>query len=172
MDYGKNNCRDSAILHIRVVAREKNIMIDNLGLEVTVDGRKLTRVDVPTIRRSIALAMKQLGIPNAQACEVLGVHRDTYRKIAASEGRKAPEVIGVVFGQGDWTPETQDQDPATCDRCRGIKRGSRLYCAACHSTGFERELENERIDDIFAEASEMEAESRDKKAKRRTRKLK
>lgn len=147
-------------------------MIDERGVEIVADGRKLSRVDVPTFRRSIALAMKQMRIPDSQACEVLGVCRDTYRKIAASAGRKAPAVIGVVFGQGDWTPDDQDQAPKTCTRCHGIKRGSRLYCAACHSTGFERELENERIDDLYAEAVEVEAESRDKKAKRRTRKLK
>jgi hypothetical protein len=150
-----------------------NIMIvSQSGVKVTLSGRKRSDIDVGTVRRSLAIALKYMDIPDTKACQILGVCRNTYRKIAASEGRKAPAVIGVVFGQGDWTPETQDQDPATCDRCRGIKRGSRLYCAACHSTGFERELENERIDDIFAEASEIEAESRDKKAKRRTRKLK
>jgi hypothetical protein len=81
-------------------------------------------------------------------------------------------VIGVVFGQGDWTPADQDQAPPTCDKCHGIKRGSRLYCAACHSTGFERELENERIDDLYAEAVEVEAESRDKRAQKKGRRLK
>ena len=146
-------------------------MIDEHGVEIVIDGRKLNRVDVPTFRRSIALAMKQMRIPDTQACEVLGVCRNTYRKIAKSTGRKAPAVIGVVFGQGDWTPADQDQDPAVCNKCRGIKRGSRLYCAACHSTGFERELEHERIDDLYAEAVEVEAETRDKRAQKKGRKL-
>jgi hypothetical protein len=153
------------------MARGKSIMIDERGIEIVADGRKLNRVDVPTFRRSIALAMKQMRIPDTQACEVLGVCRETYRKIAGSVGRKAPSVIGVVFGQGDWTPADQDQAPSTCDKCHGIKRGSRLYCAACHSTGFERELENERIDDLYAEAVEVEAEARDKRAQKKGRRL-
>jgi hypothetical protein len=144
--------------------RQDTNMIDQHGLEVVIDARKLSRVDVPTFRRSIAIAMKQMRIPDTQACQVLGVCRNTYRKMAKSSDRKVPAVVGVVFGKGDWTPEVQDQDPSKCDRCHGIKRGSRLYCAACHSTGFEHALENERIDDLYAQAAEAEAEARDKRA--------
>jgi len=153
------------------------MLVDTSGVKVALSnlstrGRS-TKVDVAVVRRAFALLLLFENVKDTDACQILGVCRNTYRKMVdPTKSRKAPEVIGVVFGQGDWTPETQDQDPATCDRCRGIKRGSRLYCAACHSTGFERELEHERIDDIFAEASEAEAEARDKKAKRRTRKLK
>lgn len=154
------------------VMRQDTDMIDQHGLEVIIDGRKLNRVDVPTFRRSIAIAMKQMRIPDTQACEVLGVCRNTYRKMSRSNGRKVPAVVGVVFGKGDWSPEDQDQDPATCNRCHGIKRGSRLYCAACHSTGFEQALENERIDDLYAEAAEAEAEVRQKRVNRKSRKLK
>ena len=153
------------------------MLVDTSGVKVALSnlsnrGRS-TKVDVAIVRRAFALLLDFKNIKDTDACQILGVCRNTYRKMVdPTKTRKAPEVIGVVFGQGDWTPADQDQDPATCDRCHGVKRGSRLYCAACHSTGFERELENERIDDIFAEASEAEAESRDKKAKRRTRKLK
>ena len=148
------------------------MIISESGVKVNLRGHKRSDIDVDTVRRSLAIGLKRMDVPDTKACQILGVCRNTYRKITASSGRKAPAVMAVVFGQGDWTPADQDQDPATCDRCHGVKRGSRLYCAACHSTGFERELENERIDDIFAEASEAEAEARDKKAKRRTRKLK
>lgn len=153
------------------------MLVDTSGVKVALSnltnrGRS-TKVDVAIVRRAFALLLDFKNIKDTDACQILGVCRNTYRKMVdPTKSRKAPEVIGVVFGQGDWTPADQDQDPATCDRCHGVKRGSRLYCAACHSTGFERELENERIDDIFAEASEAEAEARDKKAKRRTRKLK
>lgn len=147
-------------------------MIDQHGIEKKIDARKLSRVDVPTFRRSIAIAMRQMRIPASQACEVLGVCRDTYRLMIKSSSRKVPPVVGVVFGKGDWTPDVQDQDPSKCDRCHGIKRGSRLYCAACHSTGFEQALENERIDDLYAQAAEAEAEARDKRAIVSKRKLK
>ena len=153
------------------------MLVDTSGVKVALSnltnrGRS-TKVDVAIVRRAFALLLDFKNIKDTDACQILGVCRNTYRKMVdPTKSRKAPEVIGVVFGRGDWTPADQDQDPATCDRCHGVKRGSRLYCAACHSTGFERELENERIDDIFAEASEAEAEARDKKAKRRTRKLK
>ena len=153
------------------------MLVDTSGVKVALSnlsnrGRS-TKVDVAIVRRAFALLLDFKNVKDTDACQILGVCRNTYRKMVdPTKSRKAPEVMGVVFGRGDWTPADQDQDPATCDRCHGVKRGSRLYCAACHSTGFERELENERIDDIFAEASEAEAESRDKKAKRRTRKLK
>lgn len=150
------------------------MLVNESGVKVALSslrGRGRSKIDVKMVQRSFAILMDREDVADTVACQVLGVCRNTYRKMVASTGRKAPDVIGVVFGKGGWTPSDQDQDPATCDRCRGIKRGSRLYCAACHSTGFERELENERIDDIFAEAAEMEAEKRDKRAQKKGRRL-
>lgn len=121
-------------------------------------------LDVSLIRRSFALMLKQQKVPPGKAAEILGVHRNTYRTMIS----QVPKPLGVVFGSGEWTPECQDQDPATCTRCGGdngqIKRGSRLYCAACHRTGFEKRIENERINDIFNEAISAECEAQERKA--------
>lgn len=142
-------------------------MITTNGIEISVDGRKRTHVDVPTVRRSIALMLKQMNVPAHLAGEILGVHRHTYRDLITS-ATKVPPPLGVVFGSGEWTPGVEDQDMRTCNRCGGdggtIKKGSRLYCAACHRTGFEKRLEKERIDDIFQEAIAAECESQERKA--------
>lgn len=142
-------------------------MITQAGIEISVDGRKRTQIDVPTVRRSIALMLKQMNVPAHLAGQILGVHRNTYAKLTNTPSR-VPPPLGVVFGSGDWTPDCQDQDPATCRRCGGdggvIKKGSRLYCAACHRTGFESRLEKERIDDVFQEAMAAECEAQARKA--------
>lgn len=142
-------------------------MITADGIEISVDGRKRTHVDVATVRRSIALMLKQMNVPSHLAGQILGVHRHTYRDLTKSAS-SVPAPLGVVFGAGEWTPDCQDQDPATCTRCGGdngqIKRGSRLYCAACHRTGFEKRLENERVTDIFNEAISAECAAQEKKA--------
>lgn len=56
---------------------------------------------------------------------------------------KVPEPNGVLFGaQLGWSPEREAQrlDPA-CRTCGAtIRDGSRLYCAGCTRTGFEKRL--------------------------------
>jgi len=149
-------------------------MIDTNGIEILIDGRKRTYVDVKIVRRSIALMLKQMDVPSHLVGQVLGVSRQTVHNMTSGTSSKVPPVLGVVFGSGEWTPECQDQDPATCSRCGGdsgiIRKGSRLYCAACHKTGFEKRLEKERIDEIFQEAIAAECEAHERKvelAKRR-----
>lgn len=128
--------------------------------------------DVALVRRSIALMLKQQGIPAEKAAEVLCISRRSYFSMI----KPTPRPLGVVFGSGEWTPADQDQDPATCNRCGGdggsIKSGSRLYCAACHRTGFEKRLEKERIDDVFQEAMAAECESQARKAEMANRRKK
>jgi hypothetical protein len=142
-------------------------MISTNGIEITIDGRKRSHVDVATVRRSIALMLKEMNVPAHLAGQILGVHRNTILAMTSAKS-KAPKPLGVIFGSGEWTPECQDQDMATCNRCGGnngsVKRGSRLYCAACHRTGFEKQLENERIDDIFEQAVSAEVEAQERKA--------
>lgn len=121
-------------------------------------------IDVSLIRKSFAQMLKHYNVPSSKAAEILGVHRNTYRNLC----KPTPPPLGVVFGSGEWTPAVEDQDMQTCNRCGGdggtIKKGSRLYCAACHRTGFEKRLEKERIDDIFQEAIAAECESQERKA--------
>lgn len=143
-------------------------MITASGIEISVDGRKRTQVDVTTVRRSIALMLKQMDVPAHLASQILGVHRNTYAKLASGTRSRVPQPHAVIFGAGEWTPECQDQNHETCNRCGGqngqIKRGSRQYCAACHRTGFDNRLEKERIDDIFQEAIAAECEAQERKA--------
>lgn len=143
-------------------------MIDTNGIEISLDGSTRTYVDVKTVRRSIALMLKRMNVPSHQVGEVLGVSRRTITTMTSGKPSKVPPVLGVVFGSGEWTPDCQDQDPATCTRCGGnngiIKKGSRLYCAACHKTGFEKRLEKERVDEIFQEAIALECEEHARKA--------
>lgn len=142
--------------------------MDLVGTTIVMpDARIRTKIDVPTLRRSIAITLKRMGVPAHLAGEVLGVHRNTISAMTSPQRAKVPAVTGVVFGSGEWTPECQDQGDSTCNRCGGekgvITRGSRLYCAACHRTGFDGMLEKERIEDIFSEATAAECESQAKK---------
>lgn len=61
----------------------------------------------------------------------------------AADWEKVPEPVGVLFGADPcWSPgrEAQRLD-RSCRTCgAAIPPGSRLYCAACTRTGFERKL--------------------------------
>ena len=122
------------------------------------------QLDVALVRRSIAMMLQDQRVPAEKAAEILRVSQSHYFRLV----KPTPPPLGVVFGAGEWTPDCQDQDPATCKRCGGdggaIKKGSRLYCAACHRTGFESRLEKERIDDVFQEAMAAECEAQARKA--------
>ena len=97
---------------------------------------------------------------NRQA-EVFGLHKSTIQRVV--NGRVDGDRVEPLFGSGEWTPGVQDQDPHTCDRCGGdagvIQRGSKLYCAACHRTGIERRLAEQRtVTEIADQYAEVETE--------------
>lgn len=144
------------------------------SVKVVIDGRKRTAIDVELVRRSIAAMLREMKVPARLAAEVLGVHRVTYQKMVASRKSSVPKPLAVVFGSGQWTPDAEDQDQKDCNRCGGdngcIRKGSRLYCAACHKTGFETQIEAERITDIFDEAYATECDAMNKKAMAKRRK--
>lgn len=61
----------------------------------------------------------------------------------AEPEKDIPHAEGVLFGsQVGWSPERESQPPDRCRSCganRGpIQDGSRLYCAGCNRSGFER----------------------------------
>ena len=74
--------------------------------------------------------------------------------------KAVPKDITPVFGSGEWTPDCQDQDRRTCNRCGGddgsIQKGSKLYCAACHKSGFDRRLIDQLKREIAAEVVQDE----------------
>jgi len=145
------------------------MIITTRNEKVILSNGKKTHLDVQTVRKTIAFLLKEMNVPARLASQVLGVHRNTYYSLTSAKPKpKSPEPLAVIFGSGEWTPECQDQDMATCNRCGGdnsvIRAGSRLYCAACHRTGFEKRLENERIDDIFEQAVAAEVEAQERKA--------
>jgi transposase-like protein len=72
-----------------------------------------------------------------------------------------PRPIGVVFGVKPWDREAEaiEQGDPDCPRCGGedgsIQPGSRLYCAACGRTGFDRRIgERKMIEAANAAVSE------------------
>lgn len=124
------------------------------------------------LRQAIVAELYSQGLSLKQVGEVFGLHASSVQRIVKQDERAEP-----LFGSGEWTPAVQDQDPRSCDRCGGddgvIKRGSKLYCAACHRTGFDRRLAEQRVKDDIAEqleelATEYQAASERKPlAKRR-----
>jgi hypothetical protein len=101
---------------------------------------------------------------------------DVFRCNQASISRSITEYdpdVTPLFGSGEWTPEDQDQSPATCNRCGGdngsIRRGSRLYCAACHKSGYDARMAERRVRDKLRETAEdiqSEGEAIERKPKR------
>lgn len=110
------------------------------------------------MRRSLVAELYSRGLTLDQVAEVFGLHKGTVQRIVKRDDRVTP-----LFGSGEWTPATQDQDPRSCDRCGGddgvIQRGSKLYCAACHRTGNERRLKEQRtVTEIAEQYAEVETE--------------
>ena len=125
------------------------------------------------LRRALIAKMVDQGLSIRQIAEVFGIHRNTASRLAKTDPHVEP-----IFGSDPWTPECQDQKPKSCTRCGGkIKPGSSFYCAACHATGHERRLMDERIKSEIQDAYELieaEAETvtrrRQSLAKRRAKK--
>jgi AraC-like DNA-binding protein len=124
---------------------------------VRTDGRELCTSEV---RRTLIGELYSRGLTLQQVAEVFGLHKSTVQRVV---NRHDGERLEPLFGSGEWTPDVQDQDPRSCDRCGGddgvIKRGSKLYCAACHRTGIERRLQDQRaVTEIAEQYVEVEAE--------------
>lgn len=102
-------------------------------------------IDTAEVRARIVNELYGRGLTLAQVAEVFGCHKSTVCRMV--NGRRDP-AVEPLFGSGEWTPEIQDQDPRRCERCGGddgvIQRGSTLYCAACHRSGFDRELREQK----------------------------
>lgn len=110
------------------------------------------------LRRAIITELHAQGLTQRQVAEVFGIHETRVHQIIKSDPPVEP-----LFGSGEWTPAVQDQDPRTCGRCGGddgvIQRGSKLYCAACHRTGNERRLKEQRtVTEIAEQYAEVETE--------------
>lgn len=117
-----------------------------------------TAVCAERLRKAIIVELYSQGLTLKQVGEVFGLHESRISQIVKHDSRVEP-----LFGSGEWTPDVQDQDPKTCDRCGGddgvIQRGSALYCAACHRTGMDRRLQEQRvITEIAEQYEELEAE--------------
>lgn len=64
-----------------------------------------------------------------------------------------PKPLAVVFGsQLGWSPRCEAQRPGSCTTCGGVPEGSRLFCAACCSTGFDTRLAQLRARDPVPKA--------------------
>lgn len=104
----------------------------------------VSSVCVKGLRRAIIVELYSQGLTLKQVGEVFGLHESRVSRIVKHDERVEP-----LFGSGEWTPEVQDQNPKTCDRCGGdggvIQRGSKLYCAACHRTGMDKRLQEQQI---------------------------
>lgn len=128
---------------LRVYASGHSELIQNDDWKLTVKG----------MRKTLIAELVHQGMPIGMVAEMFGIHRQTARTLA----RRDPNVT-PVFGSGEWTPKCQDQKPKSCDRCGGdkgiIKRGSSLYCAACHKTGMEKRLVSQRVAADIQEAYE------------------
>ena len=125
---------------------------------VRSDGRELCPSEV---RRTLIGELYSRGLTLQQVAEVFGLHKSTIQRVV--NGRVDGDRVEPLFGSGEWTPGVQDQDPHTCDRCGGdagvIQRGSKLYCAACHRTGIERRLAEQRtVTEIADQYAEVETE--------------
>lgn len=112
-------------------------------------------VNLDVVKRGLIAGLIAKGLTNKQVAEVFGIHRNTVAKYASPDPHTE-----AVFGSGEWSPKCQDQPAKSCDRCGGnIKRGSSLYCAACHSSGHEAKLRKQRFaDSVNAAYDEIEAE--------------
>lgn len=112
------------------------------------------------VRKSLIGELYNRGLTLQQVAEVFGLHKTTVHRIV---NRIDGEAVEPLFGSGEWTPGVQDQDPRTCDRCGGdegvVKKGSKLYCAACHRTGIDKRLQEQRIvTEIAEQYEELETE--------------
>lgn len=110
------------------------------------------------VRKAIILELHAQGLTLKQVGEVFGLHESRISQIVKKDPNLSP-----LFGSGDWRPDVQDQDPRSCDRCGGddgvIKRGSKLYCAACHRTGMDKRLQEQKtIAEIAEQYVEVENE--------------
>jgi len=65
-------------------------MIDTNGIEILIDGRKRTYVDVKIVRRSIAMMLKQMDVPSHLVGQVLGVSRQTVHSMTSGAASKVP----------------------------------------------------------------------------------
>lgn len=124
---------------------------------IRTDGRELCTSEV---RRTLIGELYSRGLTLQQVAEVFGLHKTTVHRIV---NRIDGERLEPLFGSGEWKPDVEDQDPATCDRCGGdngvIRKGSKLYCAACHRTGIDKRLKEQRtIAEIAEQYVEVEAE--------------
>lgn len=117
-----------------------------------------TAVCAKGLRKAIIVELYAQGLTLKQVGEVFGLHESRISQIVNHDPHVEP-----LFGSGEWRPDAEDQNPHTCDRCGGddgvIKRGSKLYCAACHRTGFDRKLQEQRVvTEIAEQYGELEAE--------------
>jgi hypothetical protein len=113
--------------------------------------------DFAKMRIMAATAMREGGYKYEAIAKFFNVHRNTVRAWL----RVHPADITPMFGSGEWTPDVQDQKPSECNRCGGgkaIKRGSRLYCAACHKSGFDARLKEQLDKEVYCDAIEAEME--------------
>lgn len=101
-------------------------------------------IDIDVVRRNLITELACNGMQIKDIAALFGIHRQTASKLIDRDFTTT-----CLFGSGEWTPDVQDQSPATCNRCGGangvIQEGSSLYCAACHRTGHERTLKQRRI---------------------------
>lgn len=124
---------------------------------IRTDGRDLCTSEV---RRTLIGELYSRGLTLQQVAEVFGLHKSTVQRVV---NRIDGDRFEPLFGSGEWKPDVEDQDQRFCDRCGGddgvIQRGSNLYCAACHRTGIERRLKEQRtVAEIAEQYVEVETE--------------
>lgn len=111
------------------------------------------------LRKAIIVELYAQGLTLAQVGEVFGLRKTRVGEIVGSHNPH----VEPLFGSGQWQPSAEDQNPHTCNRCGGddgvIKQGSKLYCAACHRTGFDRKLQEQKVvAEIAEQFGELEAD--------------
>ena len=126
-------------------------------------------IETNRVRDGLVAQLYDQGLTMDQVAAVFGLHKSSVHRIVARSKNESD--VTPVFGSGEWTPDVQDQSPAACDRCGGddgvIRKGSKLYCAACHRSGLDRKLAEQRVEVEIAERYADVAEQYEKAASRK-----